>query len=106
MSTAPDVDRGLQPQRTHLAWTRTALSSALLFSVIGRRAVTSSAWTWFPLALAGVMSVAFVVVARARTVHLESHARPAPLSPGTAATVAGAVLSTAAFALVTTLVTR
>ncbi|MFF3948773.1 DUF202 domain-containing protein [Streptomyces sp. NPDC001902] len=86
-------DPGLQPERTRLAWRRTTLAFAVAALLAGREAVLHGAPPagLLGLSLCTLVWLAFTVTAQRRIAALGS-ARPAAMTPGTAARAVLSVL--------------
>lgn len=83
-------DPGLQPQRTTLAWTRTAIGSGALTGFLVRNAVvTGRAVDVVGAALTATMTVLVLVLGRRRRDHIRARlsADRSPLVPGAVASV-------------------
>ncbi|MEU3628285.1 hypothetical protein BS329_03120 [Amycolatopsis coloradensis] len=90
-------DHGAQAERTGLAWRRTALAATactlLLLHLAARRGWGTAV---VPVAFAGAMVIALVVIGSLRERALRRAETPKPLNPAFAVTVSALVVATAA----------
>jgi hypothetical protein len=92
------TDPGLQPQRTTLSWTRTAITAAGLTGVLVRHAVRSGAAVdLVATAMAGATALSLLVLARLRRDRIQAavDAGGSPISVRSIAAVAVLIMATA-----------
>jgi len=98
MTSPPDRDPGLQPERTRLAWRRTTLSSTVA-AVLAAKAALHGGITAEGIiicALCCTLWLSFLTVAHHRITTLATNSAPPPLTPRHAT---AAVLCTVAVAV-------
>ncbi|MEU1210641.1 DUF202 domain-containing protein [Nocardia sp. NPDC005825] len=93
-------DPGAQPERTALAWRRTALASALVATILLRQLIAEDRWPIWAGATVVTTATTLAFLAHRRSRHLIGSIRIAAGSPAVMATVAAAVALAALITLI------